>query len=125
VLGWLSLHLREGEPESFAWGFQLATAAMLATVWAATREGAWLGHALDVQPLRWVGERSYGIYLWHWPLLLIVAEAVGRSRLPVAAAPWVVALLTATLTLALAALSHRFVEQPVRRWGLRRSLARL
>lgn len=125
VLGWLSLHLREGGPESFAWGFQLATAAMLATVWAATREGAWLGRALDVQPLRWVGERSYGIYLWHWPLLLIVAEAVGRSRLPAAAAPWVVALLTATLALALAALSYRFVEQPVRRWGLRRSLARL
>lgn len=36
-------------------GFQIATVAVLIVVWAATREGAWLGRALDVQPLRWIG----------------------------------------------------------------------
>lgn len=121
ALGWLSVTLREGSPESFMGGFQLATVAVLVVVWAATREGAWLGRALDVQPLRWIGERSYGIYLWHWPLLLIVATLGAR----VGSAPWVVPAATLVLTLGLAALSYRYVEQPIRRLGLRRSLAQV
>ncbi|MFC6235945.1 acyltransferase family protein, partial [Leucobacter soli] len=43
VLGWLSFTLVEGSPESFAWGFQLASAAALLVVWAVTRPGAWAG----------------------------------------------------------------------------------
>lgn len=115
VLGWLVLTLREGSPESFLGGFQIATLAMLVLVWAATRQGAWLGRALDVQPLLWVGERSYGIYLWHWPVLLIVAQLGDQAG----ATAWSVAALTLVLTLFLAAVSYRFVEQPVRRIGLR------
>lgn len=42
VLGWLTATLHEGSPESFLGGFQIATAAMLAAVWAATRSGAWI-----------------------------------------------------------------------------------
>lgn len=121
ALGWLSVTLREGSPESFMGGFQIATVAVLIVVWAATREGAWLGRALDVQPLRWIGERSYGIYLWHWPLLLIVTTFGARSG----AAPWVVPAVTLALTLGLAALSYRYVEQPIRRLGLRRSLTQV
>ncbi len=107
VLGWLAATLTEGGPESFAWGFQLASVASLVVVWAVSRPDAWIGRALDVAPLRWVGERSYGIYLWHWPLLLIL------PNLPV---------IGLTLSVVCAALSFQFIEQPVRRLGLRRSL---
>ncbi|WP_024356795.1 acyltransferase family protein [Leucobacter chironomi] len=116
VLGWLALTLAEGSPASFQWGFQLATGASLLVVWAVTRPGAWIGRALDAPPLRWVGERSYGIYLWHWPLLLICAAALNADL------EWLVAPLTLAATILAAALSYRFVEQPVRRFGLRRSL---
>lgn len=121
VLAWLTVTLREGSPESFMGGFQVATCSMLVLVWAATRPGAWLGRALDVQPLRWVGERSYGIYLWHWPVLLIVA-VLGEDF---EASAWAVAVATVVITVCAAALSYRYIEQPVRRIGLRRSLTRV
>lgn len=116
VLGWLAWTLPEGSPASFQGGFQLATAASMAIIWGVTRRGAWIGTALDVQPLRWIGERSYGIYLWHWPLLLVFGAAFG------AGAGWIIPVLTLLVTVLFAALSHSFVEQPVRRFGLRRSL---
>ena len=122
LVGWLAFTLREGSQESFLGGFQMATAAALVLVWAATRPGAWLGRVLDIAPLRWIGERSYGIYLWHWPLLLIVAAFAEQSG---ADTWWLVPSVTLALTLAFAALSFRFIEQPVRRIGLGRSIKRL
>ncbi|MBO1903046.1 acyltransferase [Leucobacter weissii] len=119
VLGWLAWTLEEASRESFLWGFQLATAAALLVIWAITRRGSWIGRLLDAAPLRWIGNRSYGIYLWHWPLLLLASEALGSAP-----APWhlLVAPVALTLTVGLASWSHRFVEQPVRRLGLRRAL---
>lgn len=119
VLSVLAVTLPEGSPASFQGGFQLATIATLATVWAVTRPGAWIGRVIDAAPLRWIGERSYGLYLWHWPLLLIIAAAFP------AAAEWQVATVTLAVTLFCAALSFRYIEQPVRRFGLRASLRML
>ncbi|GAA2844627.1 peptidoglycan/LPS O-acetylase OafA/YrhL [Leucobacter komagatae] len=121
VLGYLAFALQEASEASFAWGFQLATVAALGVVWAVTREGAIVGRLLDVAPLRWVGERSYGIYLWHWPLLVItvsVATSAGFGN------SWIPPVIALALTILFAALSYRFVEQPVRRVGLRGALIR-
>ncbi|MEV0152163.1 acyltransferase family protein [Micromonospora sp. NPDC050686] len=64
-------------------------------------------------PMRWVGKQSYGWYLWHWPVLVIVPVAAGFSP----SVPVNLALCAGAL--ALAALSLRLVEDPVRH---RRSL---
>ncbi|MBP1327273.1 peptidoglycan/LPS O-acetylase OafA/YrhL [Leucobacter exalbidus] len=116
TLATLAVTLPEGSPQTFQGGFQLATAASLATVWAVTRPGAWIGRVLDNAPMSWVGARSYGIYLWHWPLLLIAGAAFPSWH------AWQIALLTLLATLTFAALSFKYVEQPVRLLGLRRSL---
>ena len=73
----------------------------------------WLAWA----PLLWIGTRSYGIYLWHWPIIVFVGEPMGLDlpRLPLAA-------VQVALTLAAAELSFRLVEQPVRRSTWRPSL---
>ncbi len=55
-------------------------------------------------PLRWAGTRSYGIYLWHLPLVVLIAEAGGWLRSGVAV----------LATIAAAELSFRFVESPFR-----------
>jgi peptidoglycan/LPS O-acetylase OafA/YrhL len=83
--------------------------------------GSLLGRALDVAPLAWVGERSYGLYLWHWPVFVLVVAALpswpreGPAALALGAAALVV-------TVVATALSYRFLEQPIRRNGFRASL---
>ena len=69
-----------------------------------------------LRPLEWVGERSYGIYLWHWPLILLVGGAtpVGRRSSDAATA-----LAAMAATFALSAAMYRFVEMPIRRQGFR------
>jgi peptidoglycan/LPS O-acetylase OafA/YrhL len=66
---------------------------------------------LGVAPLRWVGSRSYSIYLWHWPVLIIAAEYFEVERLPLS---WSLPLIA--LSLALAEISYRLVENPIRSW---------
>ncbi len=124
VLIWLACVLREGSVESFAGGIQLATAASLAVIAAVTRPGAWLGRALDVAPLRWIGARSYGIYLWHWPVWVLGAELMGPEGRTGAGA-WTLGVGVLLITVACATLSYRYLELPVRALGLRRSFGLL
>jgi hypothetical protein len=66
---------------------------------------------LGLRPLQWLGRRSYGLYLWHWPVLIIVAEYYGKSRLP----PGVNVFLV-LVAVALAAGMYRILEEPIRHW---------
>ena len=63
-------------------------------------------------PLRWLGLRSYGIYLWHWPIMvgLRVASRPGSAS-------WR-RLAAVAITLVVAEISYRFIEQPIRQRGL-------
>ena len=67
---------------------------------------------LSWTPLNWIGDRSYGWYLWHWPMIVFALHEYPRSRY---AAP-----VAAVLSLLPASLSYRFLEQPIRTqsgWG--------
>jgi peptidoglycan/LPS O-acetylase OafA/YrhL/lysophospholipase L1-like esterase len=92
----------------------VATAAVLA---AAACPGAWTGRVLGWGPLRWLGVRSYGIYLWHYPVIVLTSPASSTENLTRAA-------LQTTATIAAAALSWRFVEEPIRHGALGRLWAR-
>ncbi|MEI3865551.1 acyltransferase family protein [Microbacterium sp. CCNWLW134] len=98
----------------------LSAAAIIAGVWPGSR----FGTALDTQPLRWIGDRSYGIYLWHWPILVLLLAGLQGTGAE-AGVPGSVGLTALALTLLAAELSYRFVETPVRRHGFRGSLRRL
>ena len=95
-------------------GLSLLTAVVL---FAVSYPGSLLGRLLGMPALRWVGERSYGIYLWHLPVVVYVLR-------PGAEGGWIwPGLVGFALTLVLASLSWTLLEDPVRRDGLR-SLAR-
>lgn len=62
---------------------------------------------------RWIGERSYGLYLWHWPVLVLLGAALPAVD-RVGEGSWLLGLAALGIAVPLAALSYRFIEQPVR-----------
>ena len=117
VLILLFWRAREGQPALYPLGFvavQAATAAMIAGVVLGTGARTVLG----IQPLRWLGERSYGIYLWHWPLVALLRPGIDVGW--PAAVTGVVGIAGA---LALGHASYVLVELPL--LGRRRSPIRL
>ena len=118
LTAWLFLTVTEYTPWLYRGGFLLAAAIFALVIAAATHPGAPVGRALDVAPLRWVGERSYGIYLWHWPIFLVTRPGVD--------VPWegpLVDLARVGLTLVVAALSYRYVEVPIRHGAIGKAVA--
>jgi peptidoglycan/LPS O-acetylase OafA/YrhL len=90
-------------------GMLLLSVATAVVVMAAVYPGSWLGRILGMRPLRWLGVRSYGIYLWHYPIIVLAAHAaLQRFDLPRAS-------LQVLLTVVVAAASWRFVEEPILR----------
>ena len=101
----------------FRGGLELLSVATALVVAAAATPGGLLGRALGWTPMRWVGVRSYGIYLWHYPIIVLTAAA-GTVGTPVSA---VRAVILVAVTVAIAAASWRLVEDPIRRGSYRRT----
>jgi peptidoglycan/LPS O-acetylase OafA/YrhL len=98
-------------------GGDLASAFCFVVLIAAVAHPATgIGRALGVAPLRWVGERSYGIYLWHLPIIVLLAGVNARPG------PGILAAEVA-IVLAAAALSFRYIEEPIRSGRLGERLA--
>jgi hypothetical protein len=107
-------HTSEFVPGLYRGGFLLFAVLAALPVVAAGRERSWLGEGLGSTPLRWVGLRSYSLYLWHWPIFVFT-----RPQLDVPFTKAGDLVLRLVLTFAAAEASYRWVEQPIRARGLR------
>jgi peptidoglycan/LPS O-acetylase OafA/YrhL len=116
-LVWLCLYLGEFEPFLYRGGFALVGLATVATIMAVVHPSTGIGsRILGSAPLRWVGVRSYGIYLWHWPVFMVT-----RPDLDVPFDGWPLLALRLGATVLLADLSYRYIETPIRRGALGRA----
>ncbi|MEP6650664.1 MAG: acyltransferase, partial [Lapillicoccus sp.] len=70
---------------------------------------------MSAEPVMWIGRRSYGIYLWHWPVIVVIGQDMRTA--PGTFQHVVSAIWCVLVTIALADLSYRFVEAPIRVWG--------
>jgi peptidoglycan/LPS O-acetylase OafA/YrhL len=93
-------------------GILLLSLATAVLVGAAVHPASVVGPVLGVLPLRWIGERSYGIYLWHLPVVAFMPQAVLATR------PLVRAGVQLALIILLSTLSWALLENPIRRQGL-------
>jgi len=121
-IGVAAVVLPEGATVTYRGGLAVVSLLTAVAIWAAVRGGGF-GRTLDAAPLRYLGERSYGIYLWHWPILVLLQVGLPGPSTPSRAA--LIGVLATVLTLATAGASYRWLEQPVRRDGIRGVLRRL
>ena len=72
---------------------------------------------LGLRPVRWLGKRSYSLYLWHWPVLIGLSEIVGYGiERSMGLVPF--HLLLIAIAVLLSMVTYRFVENPIRHWKL-------
>jgi peptidoglycan/LPS O-acetylase OafA/YrhL len=122
ALIYLSVEMPTNAPIAFRGGLALVAVLTAIAIWGAIIPSSFVGKVLDIPPLRWIGARSYGIYLWHWPaLVLIVAAFPGWQDSPMSS--WLIGVVAVAITVGAAALSYQFVERPIRRRGFRSWLA--
>jgi peptidoglycan/LPS O-acetylase OafA/YrhL len=96
-------------PALYRGGFLAFAALAVVVVVSASTRGGWLGLVLDVPPLRWLGARSYGLYLWHWPVFVYTRPGIDW---PLHGSGALTARLA--ITVLLTELSYRLVELPLR-----------
>ena len=75
-------------------------------VYAVSGRKTWLSRFLSNPVLKWIGDRSYSIYLWHYPIILLISKGIKAS--------WWITLIELVLSVVLAELSYRFIETPIR-----------
>jgi peptidoglycan/LPS O-acetylase OafA/YrhL len=108
------LHLGEFQPFLYRGGLASVAFATAVVIMACVHPHTHLGaNLLGQRPLRWIGLRSYGIYLWHWPVFMLT-----RPQLDVSMEGLPLLALRLVVTVVLADLSYRYVETPIRRGAL-------
>ncbi len=107
-----ALWLPAGTPELYRAGFLGVALASAMLVGAAAHPSLPLARVLGLAPLRFIGLRSYAIYLWHWPVLVLLGpKLLAEPMLSVA---------RVAIVLLLAHASYHLVELPIRRGALGR-----
>ena len=123
---WMVWQTNEYQTFLYRGGLVVLSLATAAAVAAVVHPASRLGKILGWGPLRWIGVRSYGIYLWHYPVIVLTSPTVNTGAFdPLRAG------LQVGASIVLAALSWHFIEEPIRqgaigrvveRWRARRSL---
>jgi len=126
ILGWLmwTMWLSKGGHQFgvrfntalFRGGFVLTDIATLLIIAGVTHQRSALGRGLGIPILNWIGTRSYGLYLYHWPIYQIIRLEAGKA---LTVPQFVFAML---LTIPITEASYRYVEVPVREGRLGKSL---
>ncbi len=94
---------------SYLGGIALISALSALLIAVAVVPRTWVARLLALPPLVWIGKRSYGMYLWHFPILLLTTDANSTAGVPI----WM-RFVQIGLIFLVAALSYTFVENPIR-----------
>jgi len=115
LLGLLStfLFIDESNASLFRIAFPLAAIFGCFTLTSLVHPASRFAPLISKKPLLWIGQRSYGIYLWHWVIFQIM-----RPGIDLAGDVWAINAVRILIVLGLADISLRYVEIPIRRGEL-------
>lgn len=99
-------------------GTLLCSILTLMVIAACVQPQGMVARALSAEPLVWVGKRSYSIYLWHYPLLLLMNPVANIND-----TPWWQYILQVLVVVAVAECCYRFIETPFRKGAFGRTVA--
>lgn len=104
------LFINESDPTLYRVAFPLTALFGCATLISVVHPASRFAPILSARPLIWIGERSYGIYLWHW-----IVFQLTRPSIDLVGDDWALYALRILIVFALADISLRYIEIPVRR----------
>lgn len=118
LLIWLMVQLMDSDPFTYYGGifiFSLISGILVAVV---AHPATLLAKLLSLQPLKWIGQRSYGLYLWQYPVMILYEVKVGDTSLH----PLRHLIIQITLIILISEASYRFVEMPFKKLNIREVL---
>jgi peptidoglycan/LPS O-acetylase OafA/YrhL len=117
-IGMMIWRVGQYSPFAYRGGLVLLSFATAAVVAATSYPASIVGRALGWRPLRWIGVRSYGIYLWHFPVIVMTSQPNVKPGLLLAG-------LQIAASILLAALSWQLIEEPIRHGAIGRAWTRV
>jgi peptidoglycan/LPS O-acetylase OafA/YrhL len=116
-LGLLSafLFISEKDPTLYRLAFPIAAIAGCATIASVVHPASRFAPLMRSRTLLWIGERSYGMYLWHWVIFEVMRPGIDLTGSLLA-----INIARTLIVFALADLSLRYIERPIRRGELAR-----
>jgi peptidoglycan/LPS O-acetylase OafA/YrhL len=115
ILVWAFMRFDDQSPFTYRPGLLMVSLATASLIAACVHPDARVGRLLGLSPLRWLGKRSYSIYIWYFPVF-----AVTRPGVDLNVTVGTAFALRAAITLTFAELSYRFVEEPIRHGAMKR-----
>ncbi|MCH2616914.1 MAG: acyltransferase [Acidimicrobiales bacterium] len=123
ILIWANTHYTLLMPDAdqlFRGGLLMTSIATAIVIACVVTPNSNLNSILGLAPFVWVGKRSYGLYLWHWPVFQLT-----RERVDVDINGWELFAVRMFVTLVLVEISYQCIERPIRERRMMRELAKV
>ncbi|WHY78354.1 acyltransferase family protein [Neobacillus sp. WH10] len=108
------------DPFLYRGGMVLLSIASMLLVAVLVHPANSISRVFNFKPLRWIGIRSYGIYLWQYPVLILTSPAINTTGISIGRV-----IFQLTCIIVLASLSWKFIENPIRLYGLKETWRRI
>jgi len=107
---WLVWRSNEYNPFLYQGGLLLFSILSAIVTAVLAHPASIVAKVMGSKPLRWIGKRSYSLYLWHFPVIILTSPSVNTDGFNGGRA-----ILQIMLSLLLAAISWKYIEEPIRR----------
>lgn len=98
----------------FQGGLYILGLFTLLFIMASVHPSTLIAKVLSLPLLTWIGRYSYSLYLWHYPVIVLIQSHFIKGQIP-----WYVHFISLVITLIMAVISYQFIEQPFRKRGLK------